>query len=242
MGVAFFILIFVYYLNIKVMATYAEIVNNLRNIYSSGISSDDYNIEDEQLLFIFNTYRALFIRRELDKGSAINSNLVQDFCINMECGDYSDCCPGLDTGTRIMKSVQKLPTVIDSKFMSLLMKIGSADGSVSYQIVPETQVRWNYNKYTGKLIKVWIKNNHVLAINMDPAVTTLSVSGVFEHPHFISGAGTCDGGCFSWDETYPIAASMIPIINSEILSKELRIISSTNPDIQNDTNNQRSQG
>jgi len=227
------------------MSTYAEVVNNLRNIYSNGISADDYNIEDEQLLFMFNYYRALFIKRELDKGAAINSNLVQDFCIRMQCGEYSDCCAAgldevfLDTGTRLMKSVDPLPTVVDSRYRDLLLKIGSADGSFAYQVVSETQIRWNYNKYTSKLIKVWIKNNHVFAINLDPAVTTLAVSAVIEQPHLISTYGTCDGQCFSWDDNYPIAEAMIPVITTEILNKEMRITSTTLPDVQNDTNNSR---
>jgi hypothetical protein len=59
------------------MASYNEIVYNLKNVYRGGITSDDETMSDRQLIFIFNYYRAKLIREDLNKGRTIDRSIIQ---------------------------------------------------------------------------------------------------------------------------------------------------------------------
>jgi hypothetical protein len=221
------------------MATYNEIIYNLSNLYDGGIGSDDDNISNDQLIWIFNQYRAKLIREDLNKKRSIDPQLVQNLgCVELECVDASECCD-VKSYTTILRSKEPLPKSIEGYNKNYLLFVGSVDKRISYLITTETQARWGqYNKYTGSAPKAYIRDDdrYLYVINAPEGIEVITVDIIAENPEDAEKFSTCSGEpCFNRDMEYPISAHMIPIINSLIIQNELRLLSMTNDDITNNT-------
>lgn len=222
------------------MATYNEIVFNLKNIYRGGQTSDDETVSDRQLIFIFDYRRAKLIREDLNKGRTIDRQLVQDLgCVEVECVDAAQCCDIADTGTSVVRTKLPIPKLVEVYERNLLLFVGSVDKLESYQITDEAQVRWSkYNKYTAKTTKAFMRSNDnfLYLVNAPKGIEVINIQGVFEDPEAVSKFNHCTGQpCFDKDSEYPISAHMIPIINELIMAKELRGLVTTPTDETNNT-------
>lgn len=223
------------------MATYNEIVYNLKNLYRGGITSDDDTISNKQLIFIFNYYRAKLIREDLNKKRTIDRQLIQSLnCLQFECVDASECCEITDSGSTVLRSVNPLPKLLELHDKNLLLYVGTVDGDKPFQITTQTLARWSkYNKYTGKKTKAYLKdsNRYLYIINPPKGLEFVTVQGVFENPEEARDLSDCSGNpCFSYEDEYPVSAHMIPVINEMIMTKELKAFVTTPTDETNNTN------
>ena len=221
------------------MATYNEIIYNLSNLYDGGIGSDDNNVSNDQLIFIFNQYRAKLIREDLNKKRSIDPQIVQNLgCVEVECVDASECCD-IKSYTTILRSKKPLPRSIEGYNKNYLVFVGTVDKVIPFMVTSETQARWGGNsKYTGNTPKAYIRDNdrYLYLINAPAGIELITVDVIAENPEEASKFTTCAGEpCFNNDMEYPISAHMIPIINTLITQNELRLLSGTNTDITNDT-------
>lgn len=221
------------------MATYNELVYNLNNIYAGGIESDDNNISNDQLIWIFNKYRAKLIREDLNKKRSIDPQLIQNLgCVELECVDASECCD-IQSHTTILRSRLPLPRVIEGYRKNYLLFVGTVDKVIPFTITTESQARWSkYNKYTGKSPRAYIRDDdrYLYLINAPEGLELITVDIIAEDPQEAREFYSCSGEpCFDYDMEYPISAHMIPIINSLILQNELRIIETTAIDTMNNT-------
>lgn len=222
------------------MATYKQIIYNLKNLYRGGQTSDDETVSNRQLAFIFNYYRAKLIREDLSKGRTIDRSIIQDLgCVPVECVDAAECCDLVDSGSTIIRTVEPIPEFVELYDKDLLTFVGLVDKSKSFQITSEAQVRWGkYNKYTGKSTKAFMRDNgnYLYIANAPKGIELINIQGVFENPEEASKFNHCDGTpCFSQDEEYPVSAHMLPIINEMIMSKELKGLITTPTDETNNT-------
>jgi hypothetical protein len=222
------------------MATYNEIIYNLKNLYRGGVTSDDEDISNRQVIFIFNYYRAKLIREDLNKKRSIDRGLIQDLgCVPVECVDAAECCDITDSGSTVLRTVNPIPDLLELYDRNLLTFVGTVDKAVSYQITPEAQVRWSkYNKYTGKKPKAFMRsdNNHIYIANAPAGLEFINVQGIFEDPEDAKEYSHCDGTpCFTRDMDYPISAHMIPAINQLIAQNELRGLATSPSDETNNT-------
>lgn len=220
------------------MATYNEIIYNLSNLYDGGIGSDDDNISNDQLIWLFNNYRAKLIREDLSKKRSIDPQIVQSLgCVRFECVDASECCD-IPSYTTVLRSVLPIPKMIEGYQKNYLTYVGTVDKQTPYLITSEAQTRWSkYNKYTSKVGRAYLINDdrYLYIANAPEGLEVLNVQGIFENPEDATKFTTCAGEpCFTRDEDYPISAHMIPIINSLITQADLRLLSSTTPDSTND--------
>lgn len=222
------------------MPTYSELANNIRNTVSGGIASDDSNISDEQALFIFGNYRAMFIRRTYDKGGYIDPNIIQNICIDLQCADYAECCAIGFGDNKLLRSVHPIPKAINLTDKPLIISMTSLDGMNSYSYRTEAKMRWNYSRYTKNNIFCFPKNGYLWVVNADQSQKKLMMSLVGEDPIEISKfINACNGGpnCYIDEMEYPVSRSMLPIILQEMYSKEMNLIVSTPTDDVNDANN-----
>jgi hypothetical protein len=222
------------------MASYNEIVYNLKNVYRGGITSDDETMSDRQLIFIFNYYRAKLIREDLNKGRTIDRSIIQDLgCVPVECVDASECCDITDSGSTVIRTVNPIPEFLELYAKDLLMFVGTVDKATSFQVTSEAQVRWGmYNKYTGKSTKAFMRDNknYLYIANAPKGIELINIQGVFQNPEEASKFNHCDGRpCFDKDNEYPLSAHMLPIINELIMSKELKGLVTTPTDETNNT-------
>lgn len=222
------------------MASYREIIYNLKNIYRGGLTSDDETLSDRQLLFIFNYYRAKLIREDLNKGRTIDRSIVQNLgCVPVECVDAGECCELTDTGTTVIRTKEPIPGLLEIYDRDLLTFVGTVDKTISFQISSEAQIRWSSNnKYTGKSPKAFMRDskNYLYIANAPRGIELINIQGIFENPVEASKFNHCDGEpCFTDDSEYPISAHMLPIINELIMTKELKGLVTTPSDETNNT-------
>jgi hypothetical protein len=222
------------------MATYNEIVYNLKNLIRGGITSDDDTISNRQLIFIFNTYRAKLIREDLNKGRTIDRGLIQDLgCVPVECVDAADCCDIVDSGTTVVRTTEPIPDFLEIYDRNLLLFVGTVDRLKSFQITSEAQVRWSkHNKYTSKTTRAFMRSNdnYLYIANAPVGIELINIQGIFESPEEAARFNHCTGEpCFTNDDEYPVSTHMIPVINEMMMSKDLRSLLISPTDETNNT-------
>lgn len=224
------------------MATYNQLIYNLKNLYRGGLTSDDESISNRQLMFIFNTYRAKLVREDLNKKRTIDRQLIQDLgCIKMICVDAAECCEIDDSGAKVLRSKEPIPKFLELYDKTLLTFVGTVDRQNPFQISTETKSRWSkYNKYTSKSTRAYLKlfndDIYLYVTNAPKGLELINVQGIFEDPEKASKFSHCNGEpCFSYDGEYPISAHMIPIINQLIMQNELKGLVTTPTDETNNT-------
>ena len=214
------------------MATYNELIYNVKNLFQGGIGSDDYNVSDLQVLFILNYLRAKLIREDRMKGRSLSPFLTQEICLDMELADKSECC--IKTDCYILKSKQQVPKVIEVYDRLLVSFVGSIDYEVPFPLGSETKLRWaKYNKYTSNALRSFLRNGYLYLVN-DTDVEKVTFQAVFEQPQDTAGFKNCSGKpCFSYDDEYPVSAHMIPIMTKMIADNEMRYLNLVPPDVTN---------
>jgi hypothetical protein len=183
-------------------------------------------------------YRALLIKRDLDKGKMPNPDYIQEIpAIQLEVVDRADGS-SVDTYTYMLKTTLALPNTIDLNNKSGFMYVGTLDGR-EFQFVPEGRTQWQqYKKYTMKDNLVFLRNNYLYLLSVTP-VKYISVRGVFEVPTEVSNFvnPNMPSRSANIDSPYPIPINMIPELKKWLLKDELGIEYKAPSDISNDSQN-----
>src|SRR5689334_226174 len=93
---------------------------NILNLYSDDIDLDyrliDQMILDKRVKYFINTYNKFT--------SAIPSVYYQEFCLDVELVDSSECCTEL-TGCYVLRSTTKIPQIISLSDGEVIARISS---------------------------------------------------------------------------------------------------------------------
>lgn len=222
------------------MATYNQIIYNIRNLYRGGLSSDDDSVSDRQILFIFNTHRAFLIQQDKRKGRSYDRQVVQDLgCIELECVDAAECCEVGLTGTNVLRTKDPLPAFLEIDGTVGITFVGRVDKVESYPLTSKAQTRWSeFNKFTPKVTRAYLASStgYLYIDNAPKGLELINVQGVLAEPEKIKDFMDCPGGdCFSFDEKYPVNEGMIARVNDLVLQKDMRLLVTTPQDRVNDT-------
>lgn len=222
------------------MLTRDHIIFDLLSIARAGKVVDDEHITPAQVGFWVDNMRAKLIRQDIDKGRSINPDIVQHIsCLDLQQVDQSDCPGCVETGCVMLRSVQQLPTMIETKQRNLITRIGPINlASPGYSIIPYERSFWSgHNKFTKNMTKVFIKNRYVYVITTK-FIKKISVSGVFAYPEELGNYSTCAGTpCYNAQtDYYPISNHMIEDLKQMILQADFRTALSTMPDPVNNAN------
>src|SRR4051812_43086770 len=111
------------------MATLREIV--------VGIAEPLGKWDDEGFLntlkFTFRTWRALLIRRDLDRNIYMPYEFIQTIkCLNLEWVDKADCCE-VESGCNILQSTIDIPKTVRLKIGAGITYVGGIDGESPYR-------------------------------------------------------------------------------------------------------------
>jgi hypothetical protein len=202
------------------------------------VSTDDTSLYEE---FIYNELRDVaneLMRQETDKGRMDESNAQPLFNFELKQVDISEC-DKFQSGITILKSVNKLPKIIDNeRFGKLVFSIYTNTGTRLELI---TFNRWDSMKrkrYSMKLPSCFILNDYLYVVNYDELATCLSVNllAFFEDPIEVYEMET--GECvYIPDQPFYIpgylAGRVIRMVK-ESLSRTYNIA----PDIRNDAKEQ----
>ena len=216
--------------------TLNEIAYNLLNLIRGGRSNHDEHISLDQIKFNVKHYRAVFIRRDYQKNGFRSRHTEQDLgCIKLEKVNASKCC-SLPAPSWVYRSVQKIPKTIRYNFSDAITHVGDVSGVGRIPMVESNVIQFlSYDKYTKGKYKAFMIEDYLYIYNAD-GLEYINIRGVFEDPEDVSKFGDCaDGSCYEGDKTpFPISMDMIQQINQGILGGELKMLSGTVSDTEND--------
>lgn len=216
--------------------TLNAIVTDLLEIVRQAKISRTEPISKRQLEAWVHQYRALLIKRDLDKGKMPNPDYIQEIpALELEVVDTASDST-IETYTYVLKSKLAVPNTIDLNNKSGFMYVGTIDGR-EIQFIPEGRSQWQqYKKYTQKENLVFLRNKYLYLLSVTP-LKYLTVRGVFEVPTEVSNyvnvnMPTRSAGI---NDSYPIPINMLPTLKEMILKTELGIEYQAPSDKSNDT-------
>lgn len=213
----------------------------LKIVRASNIASSE-PISKRQLEDWVHQYRALLLKRDLDKGKKPNPDYIQEIgnlqldLVDLAGDDITSL--GLNTDNYIYRTSLEIPTTIDLNFTSGFMYIGTTSGD-EIQFVPEGRSKFQkYKKYTANDKICFLRNKRLYIINSE-VLQFITVRGIFEIPPEVSRFVNpiTNQPYFNMDSKYPIPSHIIPTLKEMILGKELKIETSAPTDVTTDDRN-----
>lgn len=218
------------------MITANSAVYNLKNIASSGPSSDDFRISDRQLLHWYNGVRSMLISQAIKNRQDLTDEWIQTIgCVELEQVDKSTCCD-IETDCFVLKSTLPIPATVEVDSFNSIISVTGLDGKPLSKINQFRANNAKYNKYTKNRLGWYIKDYYLYVINSDE-LSKVAVNGIFEDPTEV-GAFYCDDrSCFTWDDRYPVSAKMDNMIIDIVLKTKILPLLQMPMDTTNDANN-----
>jgi hypothetical protein len=216
----------------------SAIIQDLLFIIRGSTVVESESISWRQIENWINQYRAVLIKRDIDKNKYPNPDYIQEIqCIKMVVVDKAEDST-IHTNKLLLRSELTLPKTIDFNFHQGFTYIGTLDGK-ELQLIPQSRSRWQKDKYyTGKDPICFYKNQY-LYLDNDFVVEYLSVRGIFEVPkevgNFVNPFTNLPE--FDLDTKYPIPITMLPPLKEMILQKELGLMTKEATDTKNDSAN-----
>lgn len=219
--------------------TLAEIIYDIRNTFK--LKNDDSGISNSQFAFIINNWRARFVTQNYRKARYSDVNLVQDLGkVELELIDSAEDCTST-VGCKILRSKLEIPKFIEIDEKPLVTFVGSIQKTgPQYQIIPWSRMSMiKYQKYTGSMPYVAIKENRLYVLNKK-VLDAINIQGIFENPSEVAKFKQCDGTpCYTEDSKYPIDAGMVPLIKEMIITKDLAVYERLTKDVDSDNKDAR---
>jgi len=216
--------------------TQAHLVYQVIEFASSGTVPTDLNVSYELALQWIKEQRSILIGQSLNKKDAINDSWIQYIpCVKLTQADASECCEA-PSGCYVLKSVQKIPSTIDTYLDNWLVSVTTPGGMSISKSNPIKQRYAHYNKFTSKLRNWYIKDDYLYIIN-DKFLDLVNISGLFENPEDVSEFLDCSGQpCFTEDSSYPVSLTLASQIIDIINKTKLQPFMNANADTSNNAN------
>lgn len=204
-----------------------------------SVNGDSFITEDH-VLFLMNSYRSFLIemKKQKDKLSQLSQEFYQEICLDLE---VVDTIPGVPCTGQYLRSVDKIPSMIDSS-LSKIYPQDQFNDNITY-VSKERFKNVGYNKYMGNLIYatkgiddyLYLKSNNP----QHQYLQSVRLSGVFEDTDKADEL-SCDkqgtsADCIDpLDKDFPIASDLLPQM-MEFIVKELKQAMYTQADQINDS-------
>lgn len=197
----------------------------LFNLEGTSRSSDDSEIELEQIYFKMDTTRAMLIRQDQAKGRSLSDNIVQTIsCLEVEQVSASECC-GITSECTILRTKLRIPRPIELYQKDLITRVSGVNiVSPSWTNIPYSKLEYSgVSKWTKNSTKWFLKDGYIYIIN-PPQVQKISVTGVFENPSDLANYQNCASqACWDTSSQYPISGHMLPTLKQLILEDLMRL-------------------
>ncbi len=216
--------------------TAQHLIADLRNIASSGGNPNEFKISDRQILYWIEQTRSILISQALSKKDDINDSWIQFItCVEMEQVEDTDCCL-VDSNCFLLKSVQQIPSTIDSWRDNTIISITTAGGEPISKSNHIKQRYQKYNKYTSKSWGWYLKDDYLYVIN-NQNLNYLTVAGIFEFPSDLGEFVSCDNQeCWTLDSNYPVSLTLATQITDIVVKTKVNTFLTLPMDNSNDAN------
>lgn len=216
----------------------AAITQDLLYIIRGSQVTQSESISWRQIESWIHQYRALMIKRDLDKNKTPNPDYIQEIqCLKMIVVDKAEDST-VSTNKLLLRSELRLPKPIDLNYKQAFTYIGTLDGN-EIQFMPQHRTRWQKEKYYTSTNPICFSKNGYLYLDNDFVIEYLSVRGIFEVPtevgNFVNPMTNLPE--FTLDSKYPIPNTMLPALKEMIIQKELGIMTKEVTDTKNDSKN-----
>jgi len=187
-----------------------SIIYDILNIIRGAEITDDEPITEKQVEAWVHQYRALLIKRDIDKGKYINPDYVQNIdSISLE----------YDSTRQLYRTSSDIPETIDFNRQSGITYVGDVYGN-RIQLMSETRIPYQkHTRYTQDDTVAFLRGHRVYLSNSH-GLSTVSIRGIFQVP---PDAAILAGETYTYDSYYPIPINMVTTLKQEILKNELNI-------------------
>jgi len=220
--------------------TLSTITADLLNIIRGAQVAQSEPISKRQIEAWIHQYRAMLLKRDLDKGKMPNPDYIQEIAgLKLSAVDEADPLLNYSKGKHLLKTDLQLPNTIDLNFKSGFTYVGTADG-YELSFIPETRYKWQmWKRYTADDPVVFLKNNH-LYVSGEDNLKYLTVRGIFEIPTEVINFVNPQTGQENYlmNEPYPIPIDKVPTLKEMILKGELGIESRAYSDTKEDAHHE----
>lgn len=174
------------------MITIGDTISRVRNIVK-GVKEDAF-LTDRFLYSLIIKYAKMLIRRQDNENKIMRFQSLFEVlpCVDLiEVDKIEACCSGIRSGCKIMRTKDKLPTLLEGAYGPLFRTVSSIDGSVEmFRTYPSTYAamttstnfKYNKNKY------YWYLNGYLYFPNI--IWESIRVEGLWDSSIAMY---TCDG-------------------------------------------------
>ena len=226
------------------MSTFNEIAYNIHNILRGGRTSNNEYYTLEQIKYNIKYYRALLIRRDLQRSPVRTTPFEQDIgVLNLEKIDENDSYD--DQPSYILRTTEDIPEPLRLKGREGITFVGSPSGLVSYDTVNSNRRRYlRHSRFTNMSPRSFYQQGKIY-VEGDPNIekinryireedTTLDVDvehvdkvrirGIFVDPE--EAIEFESGSPYDHDTEFPIPEDYIQRITQSMLNGEIRAMDS----------------
>jgi len=217
--------------------TLNTIVTDLLNVIRGSQVSQSEPISKRQLEGWVHQYRAMLLKRDLDKGKMPNPDYIQEIPgLKLTAVDETEALLNFSRNKYLLKSDLQVPNTLDLNHKPGFTYVGTADG-YELMFISETRYKWQmWKKYTADEPVVFLRNNY-LYVSGEDNLKYLTVRGIFEVPteviNFVNPQTGQENHLIN--EAYPIPIDKIPTLKEMILKGELGIESRAYSDTTEDS-------
>jgi len=215
----------------------SKIIQNLQELRSKFLQSDDNPLSDRQMLFLVNQYRAQLIRQDVEKGRPLSPFLQQELPLTLEKIDSSIVA---NLGDCILASTITIPKPVEGYTQDYITYVGSPDMEERYSELNLASLgSVKHTKYATKVPRYFIRENKLfLKYPLTLTTSKILIKGVFDEPEVVAKlAGKLPPFTgMNWD--YPISAMMVGIITKMLEESEFKFSFQIPADNENDGSQQ----
>jgi len=193
-----------------------KLIADIRNIVSSGPTSDDFRISDRQILYWVGEVRSTLISQAIQKKQDLSDIWIQRIkSADLSLVDISEC-PELPVDCTILRTDSIIPNTVEVDNNNLIISVTGLDGTPLTKL---NYFRSRYKKYSKftKSNKGWfLRNGYIYVINSNE-LKYITINGIFEDPSELETFYCSNEPCWTRDDEYPISMKMASMVTDIVV-------------------------
>lgn len=157
-----------------------ELIERITSIYHQGARNVFTRLSNRRIYSIANTSRALLLMQMANKKQFLSPfNYSTLSCVELMTVDKSTCPCAVPTLCNVLRSVHKLPKILNSLNGLLIQNVTLTDGTLINKSTVNAVKYVLHNKYTGKKPYYFIHDDYLWIVNLNH-VEYVSIVCMFE--------------------------------------------------------------
>ncbi len=198
----------------------------IKNIIANGPSSDDSPFSERLVAHFLQITRAFLLERKADKYRYISDQTFQSVCMDLELGSFHNCCDVPELDCKVLKSVIKLPRLLNSKWGNFL-KVMDLSGNIipEFNITNDKYSQYGLVKSPNKTLGWFMHDGHIYILN-NKVLEKVLVNGLFTNPSEVAEINCATGTATNCNdfgsEDFPIDPDLVDAMYKATLDYLLR--------------------